>query len=129
MKSPRVAQEKAISRFLALPGSFPGAGGRKLAKSRETKNFGLRWYIDLTGEIITKIMFAPNGKDLLVLTTTAKLKYLRINPILPDVEIVREQFGVTDLEPTDFITSPNNKFIIFSGKDGHIKVYDYFMRG
>lgn len=95
----------------------------------ETKNFGLRWYIDLTGDIISKIMFAPNGKDLLVLTTSAKLKYLRINPILPDVETVREQFGVTDLEPTDFITSPNNKFIIFSGKDGHIKVFDYFMRG
>jgi len=46
----------------------------------ETRNFGLRWYIDLTGEILSKISFAPNGHDLLILTTTAKLKYLRINP-------------------------------------------------
>ena len=45
----------------------------------ETKNFSLRWYIDLTGEVISKIMFAPNGRDLLALSTTSKLKYLRIN--------------------------------------------------
>jgi len=44
----------------------------------ETKNFSLRWYIDLTGETISKIIFAPNGRDLLVLTTTSKLKYMRI---------------------------------------------------
>lgn len=84
----------------------------------ETRNFGLRWYIDLTGEIISKIIFAPNGHDLLVLTTTGRLKYLRINPNLAEVETVREQYGVTDLEPTDFVISPNNKFIICAGKDG-----------
>jgi WD40 repeat protein len=56
----------------------------------ETRNFGLRWYIDLTGEIISKIHFAPNGHDLLVLTTTGRLKYLRINPLLAEVETVRE---------------------------------------
>jgi len=84
----------------------------------ETRNFGLRWYIDLTGEVISKILFAPNGHDLLVLTTTGRLKYLRINPLLAEVETVREQYGVTDLEPTDFTVSPNNKFIICSGKDG-----------
>lgn len=32
----------------------------------ETRNFSLRWYIDLTGEVISKITFGPNGKDLLV---------------------------------------------------------------
>lgn len=46
----------------------------------ETRNFSLRWYIDLTGEIIKKISFAPNGKDLFVLTTTSKLKILRVDP-------------------------------------------------
>lgn len=35
----------------------------------ETRNFGLRWYIDLTSETISKIQFAPNGHDLVVLTT------------------------------------------------------------
>ena len=46
----------------------------------ETRNFSLRWYIDLTGEVISKVTFAPSGKDLLVLTTTSKLKVLRIDP-------------------------------------------------
>lgn len=45
----------------------------------ETRNFSLRWYIDLTGEVISKIAFAPNGADLLVLTTTSKLKVLRVD--------------------------------------------------
>lgn len=45
----------------------------------ETRNFSLRWYIDLTGEVISKIAFGSNGKDLFVLTTTSKLKILRID--------------------------------------------------
>lgn len=95
----------------------------------ETKNFSLRWYIDLTGETISKIIFAPNGRDLLVLTTTSKLKYMRITQNCVEVEIVREQYGLTDQETVDFTVSQNNKFLICSGKDGQIKVYDYFMRG
>ena len=95
----------------------------------ETKNFSLRWYVDMTGEVLSKIMFAPNGRDLLVLTTTSKLKYLRITPNSVEVETVREQYGLTDQETVDFTVSQNNKFVICSGKDGQIKVYDYFMRG
>jgi WD40 repeat protein len=56
----------------------------------ETRNFGLRWYIDLTGETVSKIVFAPNSHDLLVMTTTGRLKYLRINPLIAEVETVRE---------------------------------------
>jgi len=56
----------------------------------ETKNFSLRWYIDLTGEVLSKLMFAPNGRDLLVLTTTSKLKYLRVSATSVEVESVRE---------------------------------------
>lgn len=95
----------------------------------ETRNFGLKWYVDLTGETLSKLMFAPNGHDILVITTSARLIYLRVNPLMAEIETVREQYGVTDLEPTDFIVSPNNKFIICTGKDGNIKVFDYFMRG
>ena len=29
----------------------------------------------------------------------------------------------------DFVISPNNQFLIACGKEGTIKVYDYFMRG
>ena len=63
----------------------------------ETKNFSLRWHVDLTGDILTKIVFAPNGKDLLAMTTTSKLKYLRVDPLNPEVEAVRDQHALTDM--------------------------------
>ena len=44
----------------------------------ETINFTLRYEIDLTGHLLYKLRFAPNGKDLVVLTTTSKLKFFRI---------------------------------------------------
>jgi WD40 repeat protein len=42
---------------------------------------------------------------------------------------VKDYYGVTDLECVDFTVSSNNKFIVCAGKEGVIKVYDYFMRG
>ena len=33
------------------------------------------------------------------------------------------------MECKDFEISPNNKYLIFAGKEGVIKVFDYFMRG
>jgi len=42
---------------------------------------------------------------------------------------VKDYYGITDLECVDFTISSNNKFIICAGKEGVIKVYDYFMRG
>jgi hypothetical protein len=32
----------------------------------------------VTGDLITKIAIAPNGKDLLLLTTTSKVKIYRL---------------------------------------------------
>ena len=68
--------------------------------------------------MISKILFAPNCHDLLVMTTTSNLKYMRYNPLMAEVESVRDQFGITDQECTDFAVSSNNKFVIASGKDG-----------
>ena len=93
----------------------------------ETKNFSLKFHLDLTGEIISKIQFAPNKKDLVVLTTSSKLKFYRIG--FPELTHIKDAYGVTDLECLDFTISDNNKFIICAGKEGVIKVYDYFMRG
>ena len=66
----------------------------------ETFNFSLRSFIDLTGDIILKLQYAPNGKDLIVLTTSSKLKVLRLDSepseVRSEAEIVREQFGITD---------------------------------
>jgi len=84
----------------------------------ETKNFSLRWQVDFPGEIIAKILFAPNGRDLLVMTNTSKLKFMRYDPLVAEIESVRDQFGITDQECTDFTVSANNKFVIASGKDG-----------
>ena len=44
----------------------------------ETRNFSLKFHLDLTGDIISKIRFAPNNKDLVILTTSSKLKFYRI---------------------------------------------------
>lgn len=44
----------------------------------ETKNFSLRHFCDFTGEVICKLAFGPNGRDLLVMTTNSKLKILRL---------------------------------------------------
>jgi WD40 repeat protein len=87
----------------------------------------LKFHLDLTGDVISKIRFAPNGKDLVLLTTSSKLKFYRItfNELLFNKEI----YGVTDLECLDFEISPNNKYIACCGKEGVVKIYDYFMRG
>ena len=97
----------------------------------ETRNFSLRWYIDLTGEVISKVSFGPNGKDLIVLTTTSKLKILRLDPDKDqnDVPVVREQYGITDKESTDMLITSNGKFIAVAGKENMIRVYDYYLRG
>lgn len=93
----------------------------------ETKNFSLKFHLDLTGDIIQKIRFAPNCKDFVVLTTSSKLKFYRIS--FNELQFIKESYGVTDMECLDFEISSNNKFIFLAGKEGLIKVYDYFMRG
>lgn len=93
----------------------------------ETKNFSLKFHVDLTGDIVSRIKFAPNGKDLVMLTTSSKLKFYRIS--FSELKFNKELYGVTDLECLDFEISPNCKFIAVCGKEGVVKVYDYFMRG
>lgn len=93
----------------------------------ETKNFSLKFHLDVTGDIVSKLKFAPNGKDLVLLTTSSKLKFYRFN--FSEIVFNKEIYGVTDLECQDFEISPNNKFIACCGREGVIKVYDYFMRG
>ena len=98
----------------------------------ETNNFSLKYYVDMTGEVISKIQFAPNDRDLLVMTTSAKLKYLRVDQLknpTDSLEVVRDQYGLADKECLDFTITSNNKWVIVAGSDGFIRVYDYFMRG
>lgn len=70
----------------------------------ETRNFSLRYHLDLTGDIISKLRFAPNGKDLVVLTTASKFKFYRIpnDPRQPELEHIKDAYGITDLECLDF---------------------------
>lgn len=87
----------------------------------------MKYHIDLTGDIVSKLAFAPNGKDLVILTSSSKLKFYRIS--FSELQFNKEIYGVTDLECLDFAISPNNKFIACCGREGIVKVYDYFMRG
>ena len=97
----------------------------------ETRNFSLRYHLDITGDIISKIQFAPNGRDLVLLTTSSKLKFYRLGSSARDTELehIKDSYGITDMECVDFQISDNNRFIICAGKEGTIKVYNYFMRG
>lgn len=45
------------------------------------------------------------------------------------MHFIKEAYGVTDMECLDFEISDNNKFIFVAGREGVIKVFDYFMRG
>lgn len=75
----------------------------------ETINFTLRYEIDLTGNLLYKLRFAPNGKDLVVLTTTSKLKFFRIG--VGEISEYKNIPGVHDHACVDFEISPNNKYI------------------
>ena len=70
----------------------------------ETRNFSLRYHLDITGDIISKIQFAPNGKDLVLLTTSSKLKFYRLGESMRDTELthIKDSYGVTDMECLDF---------------------------
>jgi WD40 repeat protein len=87
--------------------------------------------LDLTGDIISKIEFSPNNRDIVCLTTSSKLLFYRLGNNAHDTELkhIKDQYGITDMECKDFTISSNNKYIICTGKEGTIKVFDYFMRG
>lgn len=96
----------------------------------ETKNFSLKYHLDLTGDIIQKVQFAPNGRDIVALTSSSKLKFYRISSsFASELQFSKDIYGVTDLECTDFAISPNCKYIAVSGREGVVKIFDYFMRG
>ena len=68
---------------------------------------------------------------MVVLTTSSKLKFFRLGLTARDTELlhVKDSYGVTDMECVDFQISDNNRFILCAGKEGVVKVFDYFMRG
>ena len=82
-------------------------------------------------DVISKIAFAPNGRDLVLLTISSKLKFYRLGQSARDEELlhVKDSYDITDMECVDFQITANNRFILCAGKEGVIKAYDYFMRG
>ena len=73
----------------------------------ETKNFSLKYSLDLPSDSITKLSFAPNGKDLVLLSASSKVRFYRVTSN-DGLKFIKEAYGVTDLECTDFSISPNN---------------------
>ena len=64
---------------------------------------------------------------MILLTATSKLLFYRIG--LGEITEFKEVPNLHDYECLDFEISWNNKYIATVGKEGLIKVYDYFMRG
>lgn len=71
--------------------------------------------------------FAPNGRELLLLTTSSKLKVYRIDTA--EIQHSTDFHGLTEMNCTDFEISANNQVLICVGQEGVVKVYDYLMRG
>jgi hypothetical protein len=42
---------------------------------------------------------------------------------------IKDAYGVTDMECTDFEITHNCKYVVVAGKEGVVKIFDYFMRG
>lgn len=65
----------------------------------ETRNFSLRYHLDVTGDVISKIQFAPNGRDIVLLTTSSKLKFYRLGSSARDTELmhIKDTYGVTEM--------------------------------
>jgi WD40 repeat protein len=59
------------------------------------------------------------------------LKFYRVGISARDTELmhIKDSYGVTDLECVDFNISENNRFILCVGREGTVKIFDYFMRG
>jgi hypothetical protein len=52
------------------------------------------------------------------MTTSAKLKYLRVDQLknpTDSLDVVRDQYGLADKECTDFCVTANNKWVIVAG--------------
>ena len=95
----------------------------------ETMNYSLKYSLDCTGEIISKMRFSDNCKDLLLLTVTSKIKFFRIDSLKQRCYQTMEAPGLHALECTNFCISSNFNFILTCSKDYSIKVFDYMMRG
>lgn len=71
----------------------------------ETDNFTLKFKLDLTGHIISKLRFAPNNKDLVILTATSKLLFFWLG--LGETTKFKEIPNLHDFECVDFEISEN----------------------
>ncbi|MBI3235790.1 MAG: hypothetical protein HYZ42_17430 [Bacteroidetes bacterium] len=69
----------------------------------ETDNFTLKYKLDLTGQLISKLSFAPNQKDLILLTATSKLLFYRIG--LGEINEFKTAPNLHDFECVDFEVS------------------------
>lgn len=80
----------------------------------------------MTGDVIRKLDFAPNGRELLLLTTSSKLKVYRVDEgMAHSIDF----HGLTEMNCVDFEISANNQVLVCVGQEGVVKVYDYLMRG
>lgn len=66
----------------------------------ETDNFTLKYKLDLTGQLISKLQFAPNNKDLVLLTATSKLLFYWIG--LGEINEFKTAPNLHDFECVDF---------------------------
>lgn len=91
--------------------------------------FSQKFRINATGFTIHKMLFAPNGQDLLVISYNQdyKVKFYGLNGF--EAVFIKEFSGChPSAEITDLAVSQNSKYLVTGGSDKLIKLWEYGTR-
>jgi WD40 repeat protein len=95
----------------------------------EVQTFSQKFRINTAGFVIQKMIFAPNGQDLLVVSygQDYKVKFYGLNGF--EAIFIKEFSGChPSAEISDFAVSQNSKYLVTGGSDKLIKLWEYGAR-
>lgn len=92
----------------------------------DTLTFSQKFRINTSGFVIQKMLFSPNGQDLLVISAGQeyKVKFYGLNGF--EALFLKEFSGChAYAEISDIAVSPNSKYLVTGASDKIVKVWDY----
>ena len=95
----------------------------------DTLTFSQKFRINTAGFVIQKMIFSPNGQDLLVISSGQefKVKVYGLNGF--EAIFIKEFAGCHAFaEVTEIVVSQNSRYLVTGGSDKIIKIWDYAAR-
>ena len=89
---------------------------------RDTTNFGLMNSVHTKGSIIKEILFSPNEKEIIAITTDCSMKFYDIT--VPGGNLLRKVTEAHRVGINSVSYSNNGQFLITGGMDNIVKVWD-----